>query len=204
MSKAAKRSSLTDHPNLRSALNTEQSLSLRLSFSHPLTFYLHLSPDVLPPRFQYAVLHLSFLRRFHLPSLYISLTHFPGVFALFFFKFLFFFTAPPLLHPFAVPLPLKQSSFFLSLFIYMTPRFSQRQVRMAKGRLFTKRFRFNIFPLLFITTQELHGRTNSPLLIALSFCKYHGPSLIFILLPPLSLRTPSVDQYRLGSRASRR
>lgn len=97
MSKAAKRSSLTDHPNLRSALNTEQSLSLRLSFSHPLTFSLHLSPDVLPPRFQYAVLHLSFLRRFHLPSLYISLTHFPGVFALFFFKFLFFFysTSPP-------------------------------------------------------------------------------------------------------------
>lgn len=39
------------------------------------------------------------------------------------------------LHLFAVPLPLKQSSFFLSRFIYMTPRFSQRQVWMAKGSL---------------------------------------------------------------------
>lgn len=35
----------------------------------------------LPPRFQYVLLHFSFLRRFHLPSLYISLTHFPGLFA---------------------------------------------------------------------------------------------------------------------------
>lgn len=39
-------------------------------------------PDILPPRFQYASLHPSFLRRFHLPSLYISLTHFPAPFAL--------------------------------------------------------------------------------------------------------------------------
>lgn len=75
---------------------------------------------------------------------------------------------------------------------------------MAKGRLLQNGSGFNIFPLLFITTQELHGRTNSPLVIALSFCKYHGPGLIFILLLPLSLKTPSVDQYRLGLRASRR
>lgn len=55
----------------------------------------------------------------------------------FFSPFRSFFLHPPIphLHPFAVPLPLKQSSFFLSLFIYMTPRFSQRQVQMAKGRL---------------------------------------------------------------------
>lgn len=103
-----------------------RSFSLWLSFSHPLTFHLYLRLNVLPPRFQYAVLHPSFLRRFHLPSLYISLTHFQALFA---------FSFSPLRHPFAVPLPLKQSSFFLSLFIYMTPRFSLRQVRMAKGRL---------------------------------------------------------------------
>lgn len=103
-----------------------RSFSLWLSFSHPLTFHLYLRLNVLPPSFQYAVLHPSFLRRFHLPSLYISLTHFQALFA---------FSFSPLRHPFAVPLPLKQSSFFLSLFIYMTPRFSLRQVRMAKGRL---------------------------------------------------------------------
>lgn len=69
---------------------------------------------------------------------------------------------------------------------------------------FTKWFRFNIFPALFITTRVLYSRTNSPRVIASSLCKYHGPSLIFILLPPLSLKTPSVDQYHLGLRAGRR
>lgn len=67
-----------------------------LSFSHPLTFHLYLTPNILPPRFQYAVLHPSFLRRFHLPSLYISLTHFPALFR---------FLLPPLLllHPSCIP-----------------------------------------------------------------------------------------------------
>lgn len=51
------------------------------------------------------------------------------------FKPFSLFLSAPFATPFAVPLPLKQSSFFLSLFIYMTPRFSLRQVRMAKGRL---------------------------------------------------------------------
>lgn len=90
-----------------------------------------------------------------------------------------------------------------SLYLHDTEVLSQAGAD-GKRQAFTKRFRFNIFPLLFITTQELHSRTNSPRVIALSFCKYHGPSLIFILLPPLSLKTPSVDQYGLGLRASRR
>lgn len=165
-----------------------------LSFSHQLTFHLYLTPNILPPRFQYAALHPSFLRRFHLPSLYISLTHFPALFRS-------FFCPPPpspFLHPFAVPLPLKQSSFFLSLFIYMTPRFSQRQVRMAKGRLLQNGSGLISSPCFSSQPKSFIAELTVLLVIALSFCKYHGLSLIFILLPPLSPRTPSVDQYRLG------
>lgn len=172
-----------------------RSFSLRLSFSHPLTFHLYLRLNVLPPRFQYAVLHPSFLRRFHLPSLYISLTHFQALFA---------FSFSPLRHPLRCPSPSKAIILLpFSLYLHDTKVLSQAGAD-GKRQAFTKRFRFNIFPLLFITTQELHSRTNSPLVIALSFCKYHGPSLIFILLPPLSLKTPSEDQYCLGLRASRR
>lgn len=162
-----------------------------LSFSPP-----HFSslpqPDILPPRFQYAGLHPSFLRRFHLPSLYISLTHFPAPFAL------SFSDPPPLL---CCPSPSEAIILLpFSLYLHDTKVLSEAGVD-GKRQPFTKRFRFNIFPLLFITTQELHSRTNSPLVIALSFCKYHGPGLIFILLPPLSLKTPTVDQYHLGLRA---
>ena len=105
---------------------------------------------------------------------------------------------PPILHPFAVPLPLKQSSFFLSLFIYMTPRFSQRQVRMAKGRLLQNGSGLISSPCFSSQPKSFIAELTVLLVIALSFCKYHGLSLIFILLPPLSPRTPSVDQYRLG------
>lgn len=104
----------------------------------------------------------------------------------------------PFLHPFAVPLPLKQSSFFLSLFIYMTPRFSQRQVRMAKGRLLQNGSGLISSPCFSSQPKSFIAELTVLLVIALSFCKYHGLSLIFILLPPLSPRTPSVDQYRLG------
>lgn len=122
----------------------------------------------------------------------------------FFSPFRFFFQCPP--HPPSLCCPSPSKAIILlpfSLYLHDTKVLSEAGVD-GKRQPFTKRFRFNIFPLLFITTQELHSRTNSPLVIALSFCKYHGPSLIFILLPPLSLKTPSVDQYLLGLRACRR
>lgn len=164
------------------------------SHTHSLFIF---SLNVLPPRFQYVLLHFSFLRRFHLPFLYISLTHFPGLFAGFYSS-----SSPPLfLHcpsPSKAIIPLP-----FCLYLHDTEVFVEAGAHGKKEDFFLqKRFRFNIFPLLFITAQELHSRANSPLVITLSFCKYHGPSLIFILLPLLSLRTPSLDQYHLGLKAS--
>lgn len=89
-SKAAECSSLTDHIQTSALPRILSVASAPDCHSHPLTFHLYLSPNVLAPRIQYAVLHPSFLRRFHLPSLYISLTLFPTVFAL-------SFSTPPLL-----------------------------------------------------------------------------------------------------------
>jgi len=102
--------SLTGHIQTSTLPRILSGASASDCHSHPLTFHLYLRPDVLPPRFQYAVLHPSFLRRFHLPSLYISHT----------FSSPFFFQLPPplLLLPFAVPLPPKQSSFFLPLYLH--------------------------------------------------------------------------------------
>lgn len=73
---------------------------------------------------------LSFILHFSEDSIYLLY-----IFHWHIFKPFSLFLSAPFATPFAVPLPLKQSSFFLSLFIYMTPRFSLRQVRMAKGRL---------------------------------------------------------------------
>lgn len=57
------------------------------------------------------------------------------------FHFFFFHTLPSLLSSpslSAVPLPLKQSSFFLSLFIYMTPRFLSEAGADGKRQAFYK------------------------------------------------------------------
>lgn len=129
-----------------------------LSFSHQLTFHLYLTPNILPPRFQYAALHPSFLRRFHLPSLYISLTHFPALFRS------FFCPPPPLTIPASLRCPSPSKAIILlpfSLYLHDTEVLSEAGAD-GKRQAFTKRLRFNIFPLLFITTQELHSRTNSP------------------------------------------
>lgn len=125
--------SLTGHiQNSALPLNTEP-----LSLSRPLTLHLCPSPpDVPPPRFQYAASSFIFQK---IPFTFS--VHFTDIFSSLFSLFL---RPPPFPHllPFAVSFPPKQSSLCLSLFIYMTQRFSRRQVQIAKGRLFTKRFRF--------------------------------------------------------------
>lgn len=131
---------------------------------------------------------------FNMPSFILHFSE-DSIYLLYIFHWHFFqpFSLFLSAHPLCCPSPSKAIILFpFSLYLHDTKGLSEAGVD-GKRQVFTKRFRFNIFPLLFITIQELHSRTNSPLVITLSFCKYHGPSLIFILLPPLSLRTPTVD-----------
>lgn len=104
--------------------NREQCLSL--CHSHTLTFHLYLSPTFSLPGFNMP----AFILHFSEDSIYpLSIFHWH-----IFQPLLLFLSVTPL-HNFAVPFPPKQSSFFLSRFIYMTPRFSQRPMWMAKGSL---------------------------------------------------------------------
>lgn len=196
-SKAAECSSLTDHIQTSALPWILSGASASDCHSHTHSLFIFTSARRSPS--QVSICH---------PSSFIS-QKIPFTFSIYFTDtfsspFCSFF-----LHPTHPPIPLLSLSseaiilLPFSLYLHDTEVLSEAGAD-GKRQAFTKWFRFNIFPLLFITTQELHSRTNSPLVIALSFCKYHGPSLIFILLPPLSLRTPSVDQYRLGLRASQR
>lgn len=133
----------------------------------------------------------SFILHFSEDSIYLLYIFHWHIFQLFFTPFFFSAPLPPSL---CCPSPSEAIILLpFPLYLHDTEVLSEAGAD-GKRQPFTKWFRFNIFPLLFITTQELHSRTNSPFVTALSFCKYHGPSLIFILLPPLSLKTPSVNQ----------
>lgn len=143
------------HPNLHPATNTERSLchshtsSLFIFTSHP-TFSLpgfNMPPFIL--HFSEDSIYLLYIFHWHIFQPFFALSFAPP---------------PPLTIPASLRCPSPSKAIILlpfSLYLHDTEVLSEAGAD-GKRQAFTKRLRFNIFPLLFITTQELHSRTNSP------------------------------------------
>lgn len=180
------------------ALNTERRLRCCQSrapahffLSSPHDIPLTRLPTCRPPSFH-------FLQDSIYLSLYISLTHFPEHPSL----------APSIFHS---PPPASHLRFHrcrssseaitllpFSLYLHDTQAL-WRQMRATGGRLFRQNAADLISSRCFsAATPELGGRTNSRRVIALSLCKYHGPSLIFILLPLLPTKDPQCGPISSG------
>lgn len=155
-------------------------------------------PPVTPPShgFQYAALHL--FTSYKIPFTFLSIFH-RHVFQSTLLWLLLYFTAPSHLRFHRCRSSFEAITFLpFPLYLHDT-RALRRQMRMTAGRLFQQNAADLISSHCFsAATLELGGRTNSRRVIALSLCKYHGPSLIFILLPLLPTKDPQCGPISSG------